>query len=310
MASLGEKNMQDGQKIVDAVTQLGRTPTEEELKAMLESLQSGEAKTKETIPTDGDEAKAEAEKLRLAGNAAFGQKAYELALDRYSEAIRRSTCDRALFSNRSACYLHLRKPQEALLDAERCLQLCEADGKPWAKAHYRVACALQALERYDEARQAFQAGLRIEPEDKALQRGLGALPGSQSGGATAEGQTTSEACQRSQEAAPAPLEEEVEEDIGELPVKADQTGFDSAQIQELLKGLGEGIMDDRERFVAAFEAVDSAGTGKLQQEQLRGVFEALGEVPNEEEFQEMLQWGDDGQGLLEYSKILQNLFSF
>jgi len=41
----------------------------------------------------------------------------------------------------------------------------------WAKGHARRAAALMGLKRCSEAREAYEAALKLEPDDQALQRG-------------------------------------------------------------------------------------------------------------------------------------------
>ena len=59
-----------------------------------------------------------------------------------------------IFSNRSASFLKLSKVNQALADAEKCVEL-----KPdWDKAHFRKAAALEAGEDDDEALKALEVG--------------------------------------------------------------------------------------------------------------------------------------------------------
>lgn len=70
-------------------------------------------------------------------------------------------------SNRSAAYAALERWQPALDDAAAAARL-----KPrWVKGHARMAAALMGLKRYGEAREAYEAALRLEPDDASLQRG-------------------------------------------------------------------------------------------------------------------------------------------
>jgi hypothetical protein len=59
-----------------------------------------------------------------------------------------------IFSNRSASFLKLSKVNQALADAERCVEL-----RPqWDKAHFRKAAALEAAEDDDKALKALEVG--------------------------------------------------------------------------------------------------------------------------------------------------------
>ena len=71
---------------------------------------------------------AEAEKEL--GNAQFKQGNYEQAIVHFSKAI--ELCPtHVLYSNRSACYCGLRKYEEALTDATKCIDM-KSD---WGKVH-------------------------------------------------------------------------------------------------------------------------------------------------------------------------------
>ena len=83
----------------------------------------------------------EVEELRLQGNQAVQKKNYEKALDLYTQAIEMCSSDHRLFSNRALCYLKLGRPEEALEDSDRCLQL----SRFFKKALMRKAWALQEL---------------------------------------------------------------------------------------------------------------------------------------------------------------------
>lgn len=67
-----------------------------------------------------------------------------------------------LWSNRSASHLSLRQPELALEDARTAIA-CNIE---WARGHYRVGCALQALQRHKEAAAAFDRCLELDPDPK------------------------------------------------------------------------------------------------------------------------------------------------
>jgi len=68
------------------------------------------------------------------------------------------------FSNRSASYMGENKFNEALSDADQCIQLMPN----WVKGYYRKGAALMALQRCDEAARAFKKGLEFEPNNDDL----------------------------------------------------------------------------------------------------------------------------------------------
>lgn len=75
-------------------------------------------------------------------------------------------------ANRSAAFASCEDWIGALCDAEAVTQL----KKPWAKGHYRKGKALVGLERFKEAREAFELGLQFDPENKDLKQALSELP--------------------------------------------------------------------------------------------------------------------------------------
>ena len=64
-----------------------------------------------------------------------------------------------MLSNRSAAYLAEKDVISALADAEVVTQI----KKPWGKGHYRKARAFLLMGRFEEAREAVQLGLSLEP---------------------------------------------------------------------------------------------------------------------------------------------------
>ena len=74
----------------------------------------------------------------------------------------------SLGGNRSAAYLSKGDGENALKDGEKCIEI---DGA-WAKGYVRKGAALHKLKRYDDAEEAYTAGLGVAPGDKALEGGI------------------------------------------------------------------------------------------------------------------------------------------
>lgn len=108
------------------------------------------------------------EDLKTRGNAAFGSGKYEESVRCFSEALSLDPTNHLLYSNRSASYASLRQYEEALADADKAVAL-KAD---WAKGHGRRGAALLGLGRLEEAKTAYEEGVRLEPGNAQLQRGL------------------------------------------------------------------------------------------------------------------------------------------
>lgn len=75
-------------------------------------------------------------------------------------------------ANRSAAFASCEDWVGALCDAEAVVKL----KKPWPKGWYRKGKALVGLERWREAREAFELGLQFDPENKDLKAALEELP--------------------------------------------------------------------------------------------------------------------------------------
>lgn len=115
-------------------------------------------------PAENDTAKAKAEEHKGKGNDYFKNKAYMEAIGEYTEAIKLEGDNAIFWSNRSACYLLLDKPRDALIDAEVCRGL-----RPhWDKACLRLAKARMALEMYEDAAVAAFEGLKLDNSNKTL----------------------------------------------------------------------------------------------------------------------------------------------
>lgn len=109
----------------------------------------------------------EAQKLKNEGNQAFMNKDYEKAIELYTQAIEKDSNDVSFFSNRSGAYFNLGKFDQALSDAEIILS---KDPK-FSKGYQRKGLALEKLQKYEEAAEAFNEGLKIDPTNKELQQG-------------------------------------------------------------------------------------------------------------------------------------------
>ena len=103
-----------------------------------------------------------------AGSRSWNEGNYLEAIDHFGKAITLSSADREfqklLYSNRSACYLKLKRNSEALLDANRCLEIDSS----WSKGLMRKADALRSLTRYAEAAVIYESLLRATPHDSAV----------------------------------------------------------------------------------------------------------------------------------------------
>mmetsp|Transcript_20597 Transcript_20597/g.50670 ORF Transcript_20597/g.50670 Transcript_20597/m.50670 type:complete len:556 (-) Transcript_20597:396-2063(-) len=101
------------------------------------------------------------------GNTQFKAGNYEQAIVHFSKAIELGATH-VLFSNRSACYCGLKKYDEALSDAEKCIEM----NASWGKGYGRKGAALHGMANYDAAIAAYEKGLTMEPGLSMLTKGL------------------------------------------------------------------------------------------------------------------------------------------
>lgn len=88
------------------------------------------------------------EEFKQNGNELYKQEKYSEAIEQYSKGLEISKDDPILLSNRSVTYWKLGNYENALRDAQRCIQV-----KPdWVKGYLRKTVALNCLKNYQEAR--------------------------------------------------------------------------------------------------------------------------------------------------------------
>lgn len=92
--------------------------------------------------------------MKEKGNVALTAGKFDEAIQAYSEAIELDGNNHVLFSNRSAAFLKAGKLSEALLDAEKTIQI----NPSWPKGYSRKGAVLFALEKFDEAFTTYNKG--------------------------------------------------------------------------------------------------------------------------------------------------------
>lgn len=131
----------------------------------LEAREAAGESMEEEKPKEEESAEAQAAALKAKGNDAFAKRRFQAAAQYYSQAIELEPTSHILYGNRAAAYHRLKKYKEALEDSDVAVSLHE----PWVKGHYRRACALAALEQYEEAAEAFERAVELSPKDEKLE---------------------------------------------------------------------------------------------------------------------------------------------
>ena len=117
---------------------------------------------------DGDKRMANveaAQQEKARGNGAFQAKKWEEAANLFTKALELDPTDHIFWSNRSAAFAEQDQFENALRDAHYCVAL-----KPdWSKGYSRLATPLYNLGRYPECLKAVENGLKVDPNNAALQ---------------------------------------------------------------------------------------------------------------------------------------------
>jgi len=108
------------------------------------------------------------EDFKSQGNQAFSAGDFSSAIDYFTKAINLDAKNHVLYSNRSAAYASLKQYKEAVQDAETTVSL-KSD---WPKGYGRKGAALYGLGDLEGAAKAYEEGLKIEPTNSLLKKGL------------------------------------------------------------------------------------------------------------------------------------------
>lgn len=149
-----------------------QVPDEEEwLKKQAESRRSVNADVEEL--EDLKEEERNPDWLKDKGDKCFVTGDHQGAVNAYSLAIRLNRKIPALYSNRAACHLKLRNLHKAIEDSSQALDLLTppvaANAAARARAHVRRGSAFCQLQLYAEGLQDYQAALKTDPHNEALQ---------------------------------------------------------------------------------------------------------------------------------------------
>ncbi|KAK3714378.1 hypothetical protein QZH41_020623, partial [Actinostola sp. cb2023] len=106
--------------------------------------------------------------LKDQGNKALQEGNITKAIEYYTEAILIDPSNHVFYSNRSAAYAKDGKYEHALEDAKKCVEL-----KPdWGKGYSRLGTAQSFLKMYSEAEVTYETGLKHDPNNEQLKKGL------------------------------------------------------------------------------------------------------------------------------------------
>ncbi|KAM0254281.1 hypothetical protein ACHAQJ_006921 [Trichoderma viride] len=114
---------------------------------------------------------ASADELKALGNKAIADKNFDEAIDKFTQAIALQPENHILYSNRSAAYASKKDWDNALKDADKTTEI-----KPdWAKGWGRKGAALHGQGDLLGANDAYEAGLKHDPNNAQLKSGLASV---------------------------------------------------------------------------------------------------------------------------------------
>merc|ERR1719201_2626322 len=149
-----------------AIEYYGKALTEDNNKNTRNALRECE-RAKEKFEADSYLDPAKAEECREKGNELFKAQKYAEAKTYYDDGIRRNPKDAKLYSNRAACLNKLGAAPDSLKDLDECLKL----DPTFVRAYARKGQAHSLMKEYHKALKAYEAGLKIDPDNAECQQG-------------------------------------------------------------------------------------------------------------------------------------------
>jgi tetratricopeptide (TPR) repeat protein len=124
-----------------------------------------------TEEVENDNKSLSAEEYKNKGNEAFKSNNVNEAIEFYTKAIELDPKNLLCFSNRSVSYLKLEKYEDALKDADSCIELRPS----WAKGYFRKGTALHNLKRLEEAKVVLEKAAELDEDDDLIKKRLVAV---------------------------------------------------------------------------------------------------------------------------------------
>ena len=107
---------------------------------------------------------SKAEALKDNGNREFKKGRYERAVEYYSRSLQEDGTAYAVYANRSAAYVQMKKWRKALTDADKSIAL----SKGWWKGYVRKSNVFSAQKNFNEAQRVLLGALRLCTETQPL----------------------------------------------------------------------------------------------------------------------------------------------
>eukprot|EP01127_Copromyxa_protea_P004853 TRINITY_DN14671_c0_g1_i1.p1 TRINITY_DN14671_c0_g1~~TRINITY_DN14671_c0_g1_i1.p1 ORF type:complete len:582 (-),score=207.47 TRINITY_DN14671_c0_g1_i1:28-1773(-) len=181
---IGRENRADFTLIARALTRIGSTYLKEEnyekaiecyKRSLLEHRSADTLNLQKKAEKLLEEKKAReyyspelSAKHKEEGNEFFKKQNYPEAIKCYTEAVKRQPDNHVNYSNRAACYIKLMAYPEALKDADKCIAI----NPKFAKGYLRKGQAHFLMKDNNKALEAYDAGLKLEPNNAEIQAGI------------------------------------------------------------------------------------------------------------------------------------------
>jgi len=183
------------------------------------------------------------EQAREEGNALFKEGKFPEAIEKYSDAMKRNPKSHLPYSNRSACYQKLMEWSLALKDADKCVEMDPTFVKGWT----RKAGIHYFIKEYHKAMDAYNAVLKIDPDNEEAKNGLESViskinEGSQSGEVDKERQARAMADPEIQQILGDPQMRSILNEMQTDPKKAQAAMNDPSISAKLQKLIAAGVL--------------------------------------------------------------------
>jgi len=120
---------------------------------------------KKEIPTD---LKEKADKYKTEGNDLMKQEKYKEALELYNKAIEIDASNAVYYCNRAAAYSKLSDFTNSIEDCKNALKIDPSYGKAWG----RLGLALLSNNQFEEAYEAYNKAIQLEPSNDGYKQNL------------------------------------------------------------------------------------------------------------------------------------------
>jgi DnaJ family protein C protein 8 len=122
----------------------------------------------ETENNDIEDWQIQRDEHKKSADQAFRVGGFKTAIDQYTKAISLDPEFVVLYSNRSAAFLANGETSKALRDARKCVEV----NASFLKGHSRLAAALLALKRFEQAKDSYEYVLKQDPKNATALKGV------------------------------------------------------------------------------------------------------------------------------------------